>query len=274
MKKNILYSTLFIITVLFTDNHHNGKRDYQNATTQVEETYRLNHENQTLAYVLAQKEKYGKPRKVMAMWQAIELLENFVDASDPDLALGQIHHAMQTAEHMRAHNLPEWLILTGFIHDVGKILYFFDEPQWAVVGDTFPVGCAFSESIVYHHLFENNPDTQNPLFTTKYGIYTPNCGLYNVHMSWGHDEYLYQIVHDCLPEEAAYIIRYHSFYAQHTHHAYEHLLSHRDYTLMKWVELFNRYDLYTKDATPIDVETLKPYYKALVEKYFPYELAW
>ena len=40
---------------------------------------------------------------------------------------------------------------------------------------------------------------------------TPNCGLYNVHMSWGHDEYLYQIVHDCLLEEAAYIIRYHSF---------------------------------------------------------------
>ena len=26
----------------------------------------------------------------------------------------------------------------------------FGEPQWAVVGDTFPVGCAFNNRIVYH----------------------------------------------------------------------------------------------------------------------------
>jgi hypothetical protein len=38
--------------------------------------------------------------------------------------------------------------LTGLIHDLGKILAhpeFGSEPQWAVVGDTFPVGCAFSD---------------------------------------------------------------------------------------------------------------------------------
>ncbi|KAJ8967679.1 hypothetical protein NQ317_006441 [Molorchus minor] len=28
---------------------------------------------------------------------------------------------------------------------------------------------------------------------TKYGIYKPNCGLDNLIMSWGHDEYLYRI---------------------------------------------------------------------------------
>ena len=37
-----------------------------------------------------------------------------------------------------------WFVLVGLIHDLGKVLCLFGEPQWAVVGDTFPVGCAFS----------------------------------------------------------------------------------------------------------------------------------
>ncbi|HAO96880.1 MAG TPA: inositol oxygenase, partial [Verrucomicrobiales bacterium] len=43
--------------------------------------------------------------------------------------------------------------LTGLIHDLGKILCLFGEPQWAVVGDTFPLGCRFSEKIIYHEYF-------------------------------------------------------------------------------------------------------------------------
>lgn len=36
---------------------------------------------------------------------------------------------------------------------------FYGEPQWAVVGDTFPVGCAWGDSIVYRATsFDNNPD--------------------------------------------------------------------------------------------------------------------
>jgi inositol oxygenase len=39
---------------------------------------------------------------------------------------------------------------------------FYNEPQWAVVGDTFPVGCAPQDSIVYGKAsFKNNPDIQN-----------------------------------------------------------------------------------------------------------------
>lgn len=37
--------------------------------------------------------------------------------------------------------------------DLGKVLLhpsFGELPQWAVVGDTYPVGCAFDESIVHH----------------------------------------------------------------------------------------------------------------------------
>jgi inositol oxygenase len=39
---------------------------------------------------------------------------------------------------------------------------FFEEPQWAVVGDTFPVGCKFSPSIVYRETsFDENPDDKD-----------------------------------------------------------------------------------------------------------------
>ena len=39
-----------------------------------------------------------------------------------------------------------------------KCFVLFGEPQWAVVGDTFPVGCAHSEKIVYPEFFAYNPD--------------------------------------------------------------------------------------------------------------------
>jgi inositol oxygenase len=40
---------------------------------------------------------------------------------------------------------------------------FYTEPQWAVVGDTFPVGCDWADSVVYRkETFKNNPDGVNP----------------------------------------------------------------------------------------------------------------
>lgn len=59
---------------------------------------------------------------------------------------------------------PDWLQLTGLIHDVGKLLALWGEPQWAAVGDTFPVGCAFSEKCVFHSFFEKNPDNSHPVY--------------------------------------------------------------------------------------------------------------
>lgn len=42
---------------------------------------------------------------------------------------------------------------------------FNGEPQWAVVGDSFPVGCAWANSIVYRDTsFDLNPDTKNPRY--------------------------------------------------------------------------------------------------------------
>ena len=85
----------------------------------------------------------------MGLWEACEYLNTLVDDSDPDTDLSQIQHLLQTAEAIRADGHPRWFVLTGLVHDLGKIMCLWGEPQSAVVGDTFPVGCKFSDKIVY-----------------------------------------------------------------------------------------------------------------------------
>lgn len=67
----------------------------------------------------------------MGIWEAMELLNTLVDASDPDTSATQIQHLLQTAEAMRKDGKPEWMQVTGLVHDLGKLLYFFgSEGQW------------------------------------------------------------------------------------------------------------------------------------------------
>lgn len=90
----------------------------------------------------------------------------------------------------------DWFHLVGLIHDLGKILShpaYGNEPQWAVVGDTFPVGCKHAPCIVHAHFFADNPDGKDERMSSEAGVYEPGCGLDKVHMSWGHDEYMYQV---------------------------------------------------------------------------------
>ncbi|HXG63582.1 MAG TPA: inositol oxygenase family protein [Blastocatellia bacterium] len=251
-------------------------RNYHDtARSSVKPLYQMNHARQSLEFVLAKKQEYlPKNKRQMGVWEAMEYLNTLVDDSDPDTSLTQIEHAMQTAEAIRKDGHPRWFILTGLIHDLGKVLCLYGEPQWAVVGDTFPVGCAYSDKIVYPELFAANPDSQNPLYQTRNGIYTEGCGLDNVHFSWGHDEYLYQVVKDYLPEESLYMIRYHSCYVIHREGEYEHLMNARDRKMFQWVRAFNPYDLYSKADEPPDVAALKPFYEELIAEYFPPKLAW
>lgn len=237
--------------------------------------YRMNHTYQTLDFVLRKKEEYLPPkRQKMGIWDAIRLIDTLVDESDPDLNLPQSYHFYQTGEAFRRDGYPRWLILAGFIHDLGKVLTFYGEPQWAVVGDTFPVGCAYSEKIVFPDFFAFNPDFNQMEYQTLTGIYSQGCGLNNVHLSWGHDEYLYHVVKDYLPEPAAYVIRYHSFYAAHREGVYRHLMNEYDIEMMKWLKLFSEYDLYSKNDVPLDIESLRPYYEELVAEFFPFQIHW
>ncbi len=251
-------------------------RDYgASVRDRVRDFYRLNHRHQTLDFVRAKKADYLRlNRRRMGIWDAMEFLNTLVDDSDPDTELTQIQHLMQTAEAIRADGHPRWFVLTGLIHDLGKILCLFGEPQWAVVGDTFPVGCAFSPKIVFPEFFADNPDSANPAYQTRLGIYQEGCGLNAVELSWGHDEYLYHVVKDYLPEEGLAMIRYHSFYPGHKEGEYDDLMDDRDRRLMDSVRAFNPYDLYSKGHEPPDVAALTPYYRDLIAEFFPPTLAW
>ena len=51
------------------------------------------------------------------------------------------------------HPDKDWFQVAGLIHDIGKVMALYGEPQWCVVGDTFPVGCAPARSIVFDAQF-------------------------------------------------------------------------------------------------------------------------
>ncbi len=245
------------------------------ARPSVKEFYRLNHRYQTLEFVQQKRAQYlGLDRLRMGIWEAMEYLNELVDDSDPDIDLPQIEHLLQTAEAIRSDERPRWFILAGLIHDLGKILCLWDEPQWAVVGDTFPVGCKYSERIVFYNAFADNPDMLVEAYQTLNGIYEPSCGLDSLLLSWGHDEYLYHVVKDYLPAPALAMIRYHSCYPIHREQAYSHLLRDGDQDLLKWVTDFNQYDLYTKRDQRMDVQQLRPFYEELIAEFFPNKLAW
>jgi inositol oxygenase len=264
-----------------TGRYQEGKSEDQfrqydaTATPGVAEFYRLNHQFQTYDYVMAKEKEYFSLNKGMkSIWEAAEFLNTLVDDSDPDTDLTQIEHLLQTSEAIRKDGHPRWFVLTGFIHDLGKVLCLWGEPQWGVVGDTFPVGCAYSKDIVFPEYFAANPDLNNPAYNTKYGIYEPNCGLASVHMSFGHDGYIGEVMKNYMPEPSLYMLRYHSFYAAHRHGAYRHLMNDHDVEMLEWVNKFNVYDLYSKGHTKPNLKELKPYYDDLFAEFFPEKIAW
>jgi inositol oxygenase len=241
----------------------------------VREFYRLNHTHQTVDFVRQKHAEYLPLKKrQMSTWEAMDYLNRLTDDSDPDTELPQIEHSLQTLLAIREAGHPRWFQLVGLIHDLGKVLCLFDEPQWAVVGDTFPVGCRFSEKIVFPEFFAENPDSRNPDYSTELGIYEKGCGLDNVLMSWGHDEYLYHVVKDYLPDEALYMIRYHSFYPGHREGEYQQLMTDRDRELFRWVKKFSPFDLYSKSAERPNLDEMRPYCEELIAEYLPPTLCW
>lgn len=253
-------------------------RRYEEACDRVKNFYKEQHEKQTVDFnIKARVEFKSKKRARMGIWEAMEMLNTLVDESDPDTDLSQIEHLLQTAEAMRRDGKPEWMQVTGLVHDLGKLLFMFgSEGQWDVVGDTFVVGCRYSDKIVYPETFAGNPDAHDAVFSSEYGIYQPGCGLDNVMLSWGHDEYLYHVLKDqsTLPEEGLAMIRYHSFYPWHREGAYAHLTNEKDEVYLKAVRAFNPYDLYSKSDGSVDAAALKPYYEGLIAKFFPEKLDW
>jgi len=249
-------------------------RDYTNKNDKVSQTYQLNHTNQTVEYVESMLRQHCTHFN-KGKWSINEILElqnRIVDESDPDLHDAQIVHAYQTAERVRKR-FPDrdYLHLVGLLHDCGKVL-LLDEfgglPQWSVVGDTYPVGCEYSNRIVHAEYFKNNPEN---LTNTKYGMYHAKCGIDHLLFSFSHDIYAYLVFkhNGCLiPEDGLKIIRYHSFYSWHNQNAYEYFMKDEDYEIRTLCNEFSLCDLYSKKDVPVNVKDVKPYYDTLIKKYF------
>ncbi|KAG8753820.1 hypothetical protein FRC14_005705 [Serendipita sp. 396] len=253
-------------------------RDYANACDRVKLFYAEQHVKQTYEFNLAARAHYHSREKLkMGVWEAMEKLNTLVDESDPDTDLSQIEHLLQTAESIRRDGKPDWMQLVGLVHDLGKLLFFLGaEGQWDVVGDTFPVGCAFSDLNIYPETFEDNVDSTHPVYKTKCGVYEEGCGVEKLMISWGHDEYMYLVASkfSTLPKEALAMIRFHSFYPWHRENAYSHFMAPGDEELLAAVRDFNPYDLYSKADKPIVVEDVKEYYQGLIAKYFAPVVEW
>ena len=65
-----------------------------------------------------------------------------------------------------------------------------------------------------------------------------------------------------------------NFAALHKEGAYTHFMNEEDVENLKWLKIFNKYDLYSKSKVLVDVEKVKPYYVSLIEKYFPAKVRW
>lgn len=256
----------------------------------VVEHYHDMRKNHTVEFYKKMETKYdfsdGNFRRKMTIMEAFQELENYVDASDPDLDLPNLLHLLQTAEGIRRAGHPDWLQLTGLLHDMGKIMFLWGNgedgqdgynpngKQWALGGDTFVVGCEIpDDAVVFPEFNKINPDMNDARYNTKYGIYEEHCGLDKLMFAWGHDEYMYRmlVANDCkIPQAGLDMIRYHSAYPMHDKGAYKHLLRPEDEKRLDWVRLFNKFDLYTKDESNdlrATIEDLLPYYMELLQKY-------
>jgi inositol oxygenase len=213
-----------------------------------------------------------------SFWSVFCMLDKIVDMSDPDTSLPNSIHALQTAEAIRqdkTREWPEWMPLVGLIHDMGKIIFMHGcdedgtskDTQWAIVGDTFITGAPIPDILVLAEYNSLNSDHIDGI-----SIYQDGCGLHNVSVAFGHDEYMYRLLvangHK-MPKEAEYIVRYHSLYAWHSSDAYDYLQNEEDARMKKIVKDFNAFDLYTKnDSLPRSWNNdLRTYYSELVKKY-------
>jgi inositol oxygenase len=238
--------------------------------------YKEQHKNQTVDFVKRKLLEYSKLEKdKMSIKMALSNLDKYIDPSDPDLSIPNSFHAYQTAEFIRKKEPDNKAFqICGLIHDLGKILKIYGEPDWAVVGDTFPVGCKWSNNIIFNETFNENPDTFDTRYNSKYGIYEPNSGLDNLLMSFGHDEYMYQILYrntnHYFPMKYANVIRFHSFYPWHNHGDYNYLTNEDDIDTLVDVKIFNNYDLYSKDDNNSKIDNnIIEYYDNLLEEFFP-----
>ena len=293
-------------------------RNYEKGT-KIAKIYEKMLTRQTFSYSTSMKLMFNKPPYIYSDVQSMmNRLLSIVDESDPDTKESQSLHCYQTAESLQqkiistnfnkitirslfnsewnnslADRYPtyiyelyshidqwDWLPLTGYIHDLGKIMMlpeFGELDQWSVVGDTFPIRSKINPNYPFYEYGLDNKD----LIVEDY---QNRCGFNNVLFSWGHDEYLAQVLernNTQLPPESIYLIRYHSFYSWHSPRngirGYTHLANNYDWNMLPLLKLFSQSDLYSKKSSErlLQLNELSSKYNRLISKYIPNDrLSW
>lgn len=255
---------------------NSGLRSYHDAHDRVRALYLNSRKHHSLRTIAHAKEKYApKGYYPIEVWGVLAALSQFTDLSDPDVGDPNMQHALQTAESIRAQGLPDWMQLTGLIHDFGKVLFLAGcnedgtslETQWGIVGDTYVVGLPLPPDIVYPEF-----NRLAPVQYTGLGVYKRGCGLDCCAISYGHDEYLYSALvasKHSLPDVALRAIRYHSLYPWHEGGHYHEIESDADRDAQRWVKLLNEHDLYSKTDQHVELDSVRAHYDHIIQKYLP-----
>jgi hypothetical protein len=142
------------------------------------------HRQQSVESIEALKSRYAGPIFGRTrVWDLVERLGCCIDPSDQRLyGASQQMHVLQMISEMEADGTatPE-MVLVALIHDLGKLLLLTAEDPANIVCMNSPVG-----------------------------HWDPGSGLDNCVLQWNHDEFAYQRFKDLVPEDLAWLIRYHS----------------------------------------------------------------
>jgi Myo-inositol oxygenase len=88
------------------------------------------------------------------------------------------------------------------------------QPEWTVTGESYPLGCAFSDRIRGAQFLCACPDRRCRAYSSPLGIYSRSCGLDQVAFTWSGPEFVSLVLQQpgvCLPFEALFVLRYQNF---------------------------------------------------------------
>jgi inositol oxygenase len=261
-----------------------GQGFQMSSAASIELFLRLKHARQTLDFARRSASLFSHLDKArLTIWKALDTLDELRDYEsvlfsswypelDPGFSLKE--HALQSAELCRVcHPEQDWMALCGLLHPLGKLLAhstWGSQPQWAVSGESFPLGCRFATDIQGAQHFTANPDRRRRIYNSPLGIYQPQCGLESVFMSWQANEYLYLLLllnETKMPPAALFILRHQKFHTLKT--SYSALCSPENLSWLPLLSSFRDLTTYRKVDVPnrLPPAELRKHYELLISKY-------
>jgi hypothetical protein len=197
------------------------------------------HRQQTAESIAGLRKKYAEPLfGHVRVWELVERLGSCVDPTDERLyCASQQMHVRQMLEEMEADGFatPE-MILVALIHDLGKLLLLTEEDPANIV-----------------------------CMNSAVGVHEDGTGLDNSLIQWNHDEFAYERFKDLIPDELAWLIRYHSIELPETRQVMDARDKERCRRLL---EPFAHYDHATKTPFHLPGVPLSRY-RDVIEEAFP-----